>query len=95
MVIKYADIVTYVKAQRIKWIGHVVIMDQQRRVKGISDWRPVELSRNGRERLRWEGDVIVDLGKIKIQNWRKICMDRDLLSRPKLIKSCSINTREI
>jgi len=51
-------------------------MDQERRVKGITDWRPVEVSRNGRERLIWEGDVIVDLGKIKIQNWRKISMDR-------------------
>lgn len=42
-------------------------------VKRITDWRPIEVSRIVRERLRWEGDVRVDGGKIKIQNWR-LCL---------------------
>jgi hypothetical protein len=73
---KYTDIVRYVKAQRIRWTGHVVIMDKERRVKRITDWRPDEVSSIGRERLRWEGDVRVDLGKIKIQIWLMMSVDR-------------------
>jgi len=44
-------------------------MDKEKKIKRITDWRPIEVSRIVRERLRWEGNVIrVDVGKIKIQN---------------------------
>jgi hypothetical protein len=31
--------------------------------------------------LRWESDVTVELGKMKIQNWSKMAMDREAWKR--------------
>jgi hypothetical protein len=67
LLIKYEDIVRYVKAQRIRLIGHIEIMNEERTVERITDWKPITV-RIGRLRLRWEGDVSEDLGKTKIQN---------------------------
>lgn len=36
------------------------------------------VSRIGRARLRWEDVVIECLGKMKIHNWNKMDMDREL-----------------
>jgi hypothetical protein len=38
-------------------------MDKERTVKRITEWRPTILRRIGRSWLRWEDDVIADLGK--------------------------------
>lgn len=63
MLIKYADIVRYEKARRISWIGNVVRMDKGRRVKRVTDWRPIGVRWIGRQRLRWEGDIREDMGE--------------------------------
>jgi hypothetical protein len=39
------------KAQRIRWIGHIVRMDKERMEKRITEWRPIAVSRIGRPRL--------------------------------------------
>jgi hypothetical protein len=38
LLIKHADIVRYIKAQRIKWIGHIVRIDKERTVKRVTEW---------------------------------------------------------
>ena len=80
--IKYADIVKYTKAQRIRWIEHIVRLDKERVVKITTEWRPIVVTRIGRLRLRWEVDGRQDLGLMKIQNWNKMAMDRELSIRP-------------
>jgi hypothetical protein len=35
----------------------------------------------GRLRLRWDDHVRKDLGKMKIQNWSKMAMDREAWKR--------------
>jgi hypothetical protein len=48
----------------IRWIWHVLRTDKERTVKGITQRRPTAVRRRtGRRRLRWEGDVKVDMGK--------------------------------
>jgi hypothetical protein len=42
----------------------------------MKEWRPIALRRIGRPRLRWAGDVRADLGKMTVQNWSKMAMDR-------------------
>ena len=63
-----ADIIRYIKAQRIRWLGHVVRMDTERMEKRITEWRPIAVRRIGRSSLRWGHNVRADLGKMKIQN---------------------------
>jgi hypothetical protein len=79
--IKYADIVKYTKAQKIRWMGRIVRLDKERTVTIITEWRPIVVTRIGRLRLRWEVDVRKDVGLMKIQNWNKMAMDGDVLKR--------------
>jgi hypothetical protein len=76
ILIKHADIVRYTKAQRIRWTGHTGRRDQESTVKRITEWRPIAVKRISRERLAWEDDVRVDVGKMKNRNWIKMAMDK-------------------
>jgi hypothetical protein len=60
-------------------------------VKRITEWRPIAVRRIGRPRLRWEDDVRVDLGKMKIRNWSEMAMDREAQKRTvEQAKSCRV-----
>ena len=39
--IKYKNIVKYIKAQRLSWFGHVQRMPDSRTVKKIFNWKPL------------------------------------------------------
>ena len=56
-----ADIVRFIKAQRIKWLGHIQRVDQARPTRKLVDWRPVGTRPVGRPRQRWQEDVMEDL----------------------------------
>ena len=47
----------------------------------MTEWRPIAVRRIGRPRLRWEGDVREDMGKMKIQNGSKMAMKREAWKR--------------
>ena len=51
--IEGADIVRFIKAQRIKWLGHIQRMDQARPTGKLLDWNPMETRPVGRPRQRW------------------------------------------
>ena len=61
--IEGADIVRFIKAQRIKWLGHIQRMDQARPARKLLDWKPMGTRPVGRPRQRWQEDVIEDLKK--------------------------------
>ena len=63
MVIEGADIVKYIKAQRIKWLGHIHRMDQARPTTKLLDWKPMGAISVGRPKQRWQEDVVEDLKK--------------------------------
>jgi hypothetical protein len=84
--IEGADIVRIIKGQRIKWLGHIQRMDQARPTKKLLDWKPMGTRPVERPRQRWQEDVMEDLKKLKIKNWKETAKDRrtwrDLAERP-------------
>jgi hypothetical protein len=71
-----ADIVRFIKAQRIKLLGHIQRMDQARPTRKLLDWKPVETRPVGRPRQRWQEDVMEDLKQLKVKTWKEAAKDR-------------------
>jgi hypothetical protein len=88
--IEGADIVRFIKAQRIKWLGHMQRMDQARPARKLLDWKPMGTRPVGRPRQRWLEDVMEDLKTLKVKNRREIAKDRriwrDLAEKAKIHK---------
>ena len=61
----------FVKAQRIKWLGHIQRMDQARPARKLLDWKLMGNRPVGRPRQRWQEDVMEDFKKLKIKTGRK------------------------
>ena len=61
--IEEADIVRFIKAQRIKWLGNIQRKDQARPTGKLLDCRPMGTRTVGRPRQRWQEDVVEDLKK--------------------------------
>jgi len=91
--IEGADVVRFIKAQRIKWLGHIQRMDQARPTRKLLDWKPMGNRPVGRPRQRWQEDVVKDLKKLKVKNWKEAAKDRrtgeNCLRRRKPTKGCS------
>jgi hypothetical protein len=70
-----ADIVRFIKAQRIKWLEHIQRMDQARPTRKLLVWRPI----GTRPRQRLQEDVMEDLKKLKVKNWKEAAKNRRTL----------------
>ena len=53
----------FIKAQRIKCVGHIQRMDQARPTRKLLDWKSVGTRPVGRPRQRWQENVMEDLKK--------------------------------
>jgi len=51
-------------------------MDQARPTRKLLDWKPMGTSPVRRPRQRWQEDVMEDLKKLKIKNWKERAKDR-------------------
>jgi len=74
--IECADIVRFIKAQRIKWLGHIQRMDQARPTGKLLDWKPMGTRPVGRPRQRCQEDVMEDLKKLRVKNLKEAAKDR-------------------
>jgi hypothetical protein len=61
--IEGADIVRFIKAQRMKWLGHIQRMDLARPTRKLLHWKSLGTRLVGRPRQRWQEDVMEDLKK--------------------------------
>ncbi|PRD29785.1 UNVERIFIED_CONTAM: hypothetical protein NCL1_28358 [Trichonephila clavipes] len=50
---KESEIVNFIKIRRIKWVGHIVRMDENRTIKKVFNAQPIDTRRKGRPNLRW------------------------------------------
>ena len=73
--IEGADIVRFIKAQRIKWLGHIQRMNQARPTRKLLVWKTMGTRPVGRPRRRWQ-DVMKDLKKLKVKYWKETVRDR-------------------
>jgi len=69
--IEGTDIVGFIKAKRMKCLGHIQRMDQARPTRKLLDWKPMGIRPVGRPRQRWQEDVMEDLIKLKVKNWKE------------------------
>jgi hypothetical protein len=70
------DILRFIKAQRIKCLGHIQRMDQARQTRKLLDWKRMGTRPVGRPRQRWQEDVTEDLKKLKVKNWKETAKER-------------------
>jgi len=68
--------VRVIKAQRIKWLGHIQRMDHARPARKLLDCKPMGIRPVGRLRQHWQEDVMEDLKKLKVKNWKETAKDR-------------------
>jgi hypothetical protein len=71
------DIVTFIKAQRIQWLGHVERMDEIAMPKRVLKGKLYTARRIGRPRIRWLEDVIANLRGMGISGWMEKARNRD------------------
>jgi hypothetical protein len=51
-------------------------MDQGRPTRKLLDWKPMATRPVGRPRQRWQEDVMEDIKKLKVKNWKETAKDR-------------------
>jgi len=61
--IKRKNIIRFIKSQRLKWLGHVERIRNEREVTRIYKWKPLASRPKGRPKNRWEDDMRMDLQK--------------------------------
>ena len=71
------DIVKCIKAQRIRWLGHVEKMEVGAMTRKMMERKLFIGRRKGRPRLRWINDVVADLKVMKIKQWVEKMKDRE------------------
>ena len=65
--IRHKNIVNYIKAQRLRWFGHVQRMSDNRTVKKIFNWKPLTKRSQGRPKYRWKDNIKQDISQMKIE----------------------------
>ena len=85
--IKSEDIVRYITAQIIKWLGHLNRRENTELVKKITEWNPTGVRTKRRSKDKWRDGVIKDLKTLKLRHWSQIVIDikvwNDLVQRTK------------
>jgi len=88
--IQQNNIINFVRAQRLRWYGHIERMQETRMVKAICSWKPISKRPMGRPKIRWEDDVKKDMQKSKVPNWKNLVQDRrrwkDVVEEAKILR---------
>jgi hypothetical protein len=75
-IIKHKNIINFIRAHRLSWLGHIERMQGTRMVKAIYCWKPISRGPIGRPKTRWVDDVRKDIQKLKVPNWKTLTQDR-------------------
>ena len=70
------DIMQRIKIQRLRWLGHVVRMDENAPASKVFERKLQGTRRRGAQRLRWKDQVLSDLSALGVTDWRRRAQDR-------------------
>jgi hypothetical protein len=80
-IIKWENIVRFIKSQRIRWLGHIERMQDTAIPQNILYGKLYATRRRGRPKTRWLDDMSTDLRKMGINEWRGRARDREVWRR--------------
>jgi len=80
-IIKGANIVRFIKCQRIRWLGHIERMQDTAVPKKMMYGKLYAIRRRGRPKMRWLDDVSTDLRKMGINEWKDRARNREVWRR--------------
>jgi hypothetical protein len=60
ILLKQRNIIRYIKAERLAWLGHRERMHEERTTKEITPWKSLSSRPKGRPKKKWE-DALQDL----------------------------------
>jgi hypothetical protein len=70
------NIVRYIKAQRLRWFGHIQRMEDDRMVKILTNWKPFGKRPAGRPKNRWIEGILKDMEVLKMKYWKELTRNR-------------------
>jgi len=78
----------------MKRLGHIQRMDLARPTRKLLVWKPMGTRPVGKPRQRWQEDVMEDLKKLKVKNWKEATLSIEELGETwlrtrKPTKGCS------
>ena len=83
------NIIGVTKSHRLRWLGHLLRMGEDRVVKEAYLGRPTGRRPIGRPRYRWCDVVEADLRRLNANSWQETALDRDrwrsLVSEAKIL----------
>jgi len=74
--IKHKNIVNYIQAQRLSWLGYIQRMPEARATKKIFKCNSLTTRPRGKPKYGWEDNIIQDFGQMEIKNWIACVQDR-------------------
>jgi hypothetical protein len=74
--IKRKNIINFIRAQTLSWLGHIERMQGTRMVKAIYSWKPISRRPIGRPKTRQVDDARKDIQKLKVPNWKTLAQDK-------------------
>jgi hypothetical protein len=69
--IEHKNIIHFIKAQRLRWLGHVERMPEERDVKKIYIWKLIASRRVGGPKIRWMDNVMKGIQAMESVNWKR------------------------
>jgi hypothetical protein len=74
--IGHKNIINFIRAQRLSWLGHSERMSPNISVKSLYSWKPLGAWPVGRPKTRWEDEVKADSKNMKVPDWKITVQDR-------------------
>ncbi|XP_055371836.1 uncharacterized protein LOC129605867 [Condylostylus longicornis] len=79
--IKHQTVIRYIKAQRIRWLGHVIRMPEDSKAQIILNRKEYGTQARGRPKMRRIDSVVDDLKIMNVNNYITAAKDREIWKR--------------